>query len=101
MRKNILWVLLGVVALLVVCVIAGAVGIFFYVIYYTSNRGKIIRDYNSDLEEWQSNDLAKKFSSYSFSYKVLPVMDKLRDREMFMLEYRDKANPKDVELSSS
>ena len=28
-------------------------------------------------------------------------MDKLRDREMFILEYRDKANARDVEMLNS
>ena len=83
--------------LLVLSLLFLAAGIVLYVLFYVSPKGSSMRDYNTDLQEWTSNNLARKFGEMSFSYKILPVMDKLRDRDQFILDYRDKANQRDIE----
>ena len=67
------------------CLLAAAT--VFFVIYFISPRGKYMREYNSDLYSWTSNNLATKFASMSLAFKILPVFDALRNRDMFILEY--------------
>ena len=45
---------------LTICTLVG--GIVCFAIYFSSARGVTMREYNSDLESWASNDLANKFS---------------------------------------
>lgn len=55
------------------CLLVVAIALF--IVYFISPRGKYMRDYNSDLYSWTSNNLATKFASMSLAFKIMPVFD--------------------------
>ncbi len=57
--------------------------------------GKFNRDYYSSIYTWKSERLAEKMSSIEMSFKIMPIMDNLRNRDQFPMEHRSSANEED------
>lgn len=58
-----------------------------------------MKDYNSNLQAWNTENIPNKFSAMSFGFKIEPVVDALRSRDMFMFDYSVYANVEDVNVA--
>lgn len=69
-----------------ICLFAAAVVTF--AVDFLSPLGKNMRSYQSDLYSWKSQNLAAKMADMYMFFKIMPITDSLRNRDMFTLEHR-------------
>ena len=74
------------------CVV-GAIACF--VVDFFSPMGKNMRVYQSDMYQWKKENIVDRMSNMFMSYKIMPVTDPLRNRDMLILQHQTKAIPTD------
>jgi len=63
-----------------------------------SGRGKFDRDYYSDIYTWNKDRLAERMGQIEMSFKIMPIVDNLRNRDQFPMEHRGIVNEEDKRL---
>ncbi|CDW71828.1 UNKNOWN [Stylonychia lemnae] len=84
-----------VYTLLVISLALFAAGIALFLISFFSESGKFNRGYYANIYTWNRERLADRMSSVEISFKIMPTLDDLRNRDQFPMEHRSSANEVD------
>ncbi len=87
-----------VYGLLVFTLILLGAGLVLFGYNFMSGRGKFDRDYYSNYYTWQSSRLAERMGQIEMSFKIMPIVDNLRNRDQFQMEHRGIVNDEDKRL---
>ena len=62
--------------------------------------GRFFQAYYADIQTWKAENLANKMGLIEMSFKINPMVDALRNRDMFPMEHRGYVNAEDKKLIS-
>ena len=85
---------------LVLTILSLGATVFFYFFNTLTSSGRFFQAYYADIQTWKAENLANKMGLIEMSFKINPMVDALRNRDMFPMEHRGYVNAEDKKVIS-
>lgn len=77
-----------VYTLMIVSILLFVGAIVTFSVNFASPKGQNLRAYESKKYNWESKRLSEQMSDMQVGFKIMPVIDDLRNKEMYILEHK-------------
>ena len=81
-------------ALTISLVLLAASAVLFALNFFSPS-GTFVREYNSDIYNWNNDRISYKLSQFQISFKIMPITDMLRNRDQFIFDIKTTVNEAD------